>query len=113
MAAPVIEDADSLRAVRGNGVLLLRDDAPLSQRGTSYLLGADAPTVPPALAAVSSKFGVIFVSSMSGASRRSDRGPGSCPVDTFMLPPPPRAPVQVYLRAGRPTRSTPTPARRV
>lgn len=64
--AHVIEDADSLRAVRGHGVLLLRDDAPLSRRGTNYFLGDDAVPVPPALAASSSKFGVMFVSSMTG-----------------------------------------------
>jgi len=63
--APVIEDADSLRAVRGNGVMLLRDDEPLSARSTTYML-QDAGGIPPALASATSKYGVIFMASPSG-----------------------------------------------
>ena len=62
---PVIEDADSLRAVRGNGVMLLRDDEPLSARSTTYML-QDASGIPPALASATSKYGLIFMASPTG-----------------------------------------------
>lgn len=67
-SAAVLEGVDSLRCVRGRGVLLLGPEA-LPDRPVMHL----APRAPfsPSLLAVSDKYGLIFCATEQGACRHS------------------------------------------